>query len=83
MYLFGGLYGFTKYLNDLFIYDSNDNKWIRPQLIGNTRPNPRAWHTANVINNQQILIFGGSNSRINFFNDIWIFDTIGLFWFQV
>ena len=83
MYIFGGLYGFTKYLNDLYIYDATQNEWIKPELIGITRPNPRAWHTSNVLDNKQLLIFGGSNGRTSFFNDIWVFDTIGLFWFEV
>ena len=83
MYIFGGLYGFTKYLNDLFVYNAENNEWEEPTLIGLTRPDARAWHTANVIGDSQILIFGGTAGRLDFFNDIWVFDTHAMFWFQI
>ena len=58
MFIFGGLYGFSKYLNDLHIYDGDNNEWIQPELVGITRPPPRAWHTSTIIGQTQILFYG-------------------------
>ena len=66
MFVFGGLYGFSKYLNDLHIYDGDKNEWIQPELVGITRPPPRAWHTSTIIGTSQILFFGGTSGRTNF-----------------
>eukprot|EP01083_Nonionella_stella_P156382 506369_1 len=82
MFIFGGLYGFSKYLNDLHIYNGDKSEWIQPELVGNTRPPPRAWHTSNTVG-KQILFFGGTSGRINFMNECWVFDTMGYFWFQI
>merc|ERR1712228_970340 len=83
MFLFGGLYGFSKYLNDLHIYNGDDNNWIQPELVGSTRPPCRAWHSTNIIGTTQILMFGGTSGRSKFLNDCWVFDTVGYFWFQI
>lgn len=83
MFVFGGLYGVTRYLNDLHVYNGDNNEWNQPSLIGKTKPLPRAWHTANVIGESQILIFGGTQGRVTFYDDCWVFDTLGCFWFQI
>ena len=83
MYVFGGLHGYTKYLNDLYVYNGDKHEWkcLNDNIAG-TKPEPRAWHTTNVIG-QQILLFGGTNGRYSFFNDLWILDTKQSFWFKV
>ena len=82
MYVFGGLHGATKYLNDMFVFNIETNEW-QECVISNesiVKPEPRAWHTANVIFGDKILIFGGSGGRFAFHNDLWIFDTKNYAW---
>lgn len=83
MFVFGGLFGSTKYLNDLHIFNGAERQWIQPQVVGLNRPPPRAWHSANVVADSQIVIYGGCSGRGDFLNDIWVFDTVGFFWFQI
>ena len=45
-----------------------------------SRPPARAWHTANAINDEMIVI-GGTAGRLNFFaENIWILNTNSLTW---
>ena len=86
MFIVGGLYGFTKYLNDLHIYECDGTvggTWKQPELIGSTRPPPRAWHSSNVVGHSQILFFGGTAGRNSFFEDCWCYDKMGHFWFDI
>lgn len=57
--IFGGREGdgSKKILNDVFILDTTEEKWIEPEIIGET-PNPRMGHTAQLYNNT-IIIHGG------------------------
>ena len=89
MYIFGGLYGFSKYLNDLCVYDGETNSWSKARIVGALKPPPRAWHSCTVIGNgnsahwKQMLVFGGTAGRCVFFNDVWIFDAHSMSWFEV
>ncbi|ETO23401.1 kelch repeat protein [Reticulomyxa filosa] len=96
MYVFGGLYGFSKYLNDLHVYDGDSNTWIQPTIndkdathhnnkyqYSSNMPCPRAWHTATAVGNTQILIFGGTSGRLDFYSDVWIYNIPTNSWFQI
>jgi len=57
--IFGGREGdgSKKILNDVFILDTEKEKWIQPEIIGDP-PNPRMGHTAQLYNTT-IIIHGG------------------------
>jgi N-acetylneuraminic acid mutarotase len=57
--IFGGREGdgSKKILNDVFILDTVEEKWIQPEIIGE-QPNPRMGHTAQLYNSS-IIIHGG------------------------
>ena len=59
--IFGGREGdgSKKILNDVFILDTDNEKWIQPEIIGE-QPNPRMGHTAQLYHNT-IIIHGGWN----------------------
>ena len=75
IFVFGGIYGFTRYFNDIFCLDCTTWEWTIPQSSG-TPPSPRAWHSAvRVGDTSIILFFGGSGGRDRFYNDAFTYDT--------
>ena len=87
MYIFGGLHGFTKYLNDLYVFSMDTRHWIHLDDGGHhkssRRPPSRAWHSSNVIGNGQILIYGGCAGSGQFLGDCWVLDTVRKCWFEI
>ena len=56
-------------LGESYILNTGEEKqeWKRLDIILNT---PRSWHTAVVLNNNKIYIYGGRDSDDNFLNTI-------------
>lgn len=61
-------------LNDVWTLDVSDMahmKWEQ-KITSGRRPDPRGYHTANIVGSVMIVI-GGSNAK-DFFHDIWCLD---------
>ncbi|PIN08712.1 hypothetical protein CDL12_18701 [Handroanthus impetiginosus] len=74
---FGGLVD-KKFLNDIIVYDIDNNMWFQPECTGSgsdgkTGPSPRAFHIAVAID-CHMFIFGG-RSGSNRIGDFWVLDT--------
>ncbi|KAJ6737797.1 hypothetical protein OIU85_019818 [Salix viminalis] len=71
MIVFGGTNG-SKKVNDLHILDLGTKEWINPECKG-TPPSPRESHTATLIGDDRIMVFGGSGEgEANYLNDLHI-----------
>jgi N-acetylneuraminic acid mutarotase len=75
--LFGGNDG-SKYLNNLQLYDTVDNKWVEFAVKGSPA-SPRWLHSASIVNNR-LFFFGGSAGTGHYLSDVHILsienDTI-------
>ena len=85
-YLFGGIDyksppGPTNELYCLKLQNDDLFSWKVVQANGQ-KPLPRWRHSANVVEQTTVLIFGGFHNSTNRFNDIHIFDTVSLSWSQ-
>jgi hypothetical protein len=71
-YLFFGGSNSTEIFDDSWIYDLEDNRWIKNHYAIN--PEARSGHAMASINNtDKILLFGGRNVKGDL-NDTWIYD---------
>uniref|UniRef100_A0A7S2QUS9 Uncharacterized protein n=1 Tax=Triparma pacifica TaxID=91992 RepID=A0A7S2QUS9_9STRA len=85
-YLFGGLGEVNSPpapSNDLFLLrmGSAEMEFTALDLPG-TKPPPRWRHTASLIDQNQILLFGGFASSTQRYNDVWVFNTVTMEWWQ-
>ncbi|XP_051119850.1 protein GLUTELIN PRECURSOR ACCUMULATION 3 [Andrographis paniculata] len=74
---FGGLED-KKFLNDVNVYDIDNNMWFKPECTGygsdgNVGPSARAFHIAVAID-CHMFIFGGRSGG-NRLGDFWVLDT--------
>lgn len=67
----------------LWELDFKSMKWkeIVPNNLTSQCPRPRVWHTASHVNDS-IYIFGGRNSKLQYFNDMWIYNLRTQTWSQ-
>eukprot|EP00941_MAST-03F_sp_MAST-3F-sp1_P002469 g2469.t1 len=61
IFLFGGLHSGEKRLNDCWIFDSITQLWTSPEYLQqqNDLPSPRGGHTATMIGDDKMYVFGG------------------------
>ncbi|KAA8494831.1 Tip elongation aberrant protein 1 [Porphyridium purpureum] len=82
--LFAGREGYRflgdKYYNDLHIFDASRVEWLAVKDRGFTRPEPRAGHIGEMINNRQLFVHGGMDDGAKFYSDSWLFDTVSMQW---
>jgi len=87
MYVFGGMYGRHRYFNDFFVLNIKSWEWKKVKDMGfanQVPPHNRAWHSMeSVPHREQIVVFGGTCGKNQFFNDLWVFDTCAERWFFV
>ncbi len=97
MIVFGGKVGVqsTVFYNDVHVLDLKSRKWSRLFAQDNTMlttpdttvvPPPRCWHTANMLTEQEMMIFGGfrfDGRREIYFDDTWVFHVVGRTWQQI
>lgn len=74
---FGGLLD-KKFLNDVIVYDIDNNMWFEPECTGSgsdgkVGPSPRAFHIAVAID-CHMFVFGGRSGG-NRLGDFWVLDT--------
>ena len=60
-------------LNDLWALDLDSQTWIKPEVAGQDSFIPKRFHTANTINETQVITFGGCHSEYPHVNDLNIF----------
>ncbi|KZV16950.1 F-box/kelch-repeat protein-like [Dorcoceras hygrometricum] len=76
--LFGGRGSGYEVLNDVWLFDSLDGKWIQLAFdLCNSvpMPLPRVGHSANRVVGQRLLIYGGEDSNRNRKDDFWVLDV--------
>ncbi|KAG2180959.1 hypothetical protein INT43_008541 [Umbelopsis isabellina] len=81
--IFGGLCYHSVGENDLFLYDTVENTWLEPHVIGRT-PHIRFGHASAVINNF-IYIYGGcqiENDCNRIYDDLYKFDFTKSTWYK-
>ncbi len=71
--LFGGLGDGTVRLNDLWEYNIGNNEWIELTPTGNI-PTPRSNSGMTAIEDDKLMIFGGSIDGSTYSNELWIYD---------
>ncbi len=78
--VFGGL-GTSGFLNDLWSFDLNTQKWSRLEASG--APSPRFGHNAVYDSvGRQMVVWAGQESG-KFYNDTWILDLQSMVWRNV
>ncbi|KAJ6235609.1 rab9 effector protein [Anaeramoeba flamelloides] len=79
IWIFGGRAENGDYLDDLHCLDTKTNSWYNLQIEG-MNPSPRAWHTANFIDEQLIIYGGGCYSKT--FDDVWVYELRSNKWYE-
>jgi len=80
-FVFGG-YGGVIYRNDVWKYDSHSNAWTNMSLNLVT-PSPPARSQHRVAYDSSLnkhILFGGRNSSVSYFGDLWVYDVASRGW---
>lgn len=80
MYIFGGSNGNFPF-NDIFAFNFTFRSWNKVNATGDI-PLPREGHSAGVLNDRYIFIYGGWNGKM-IYNNYYLFDTITNIWRKV
>jgi len=73
LYIFGGGDG-NKALNEVHVLDTDTFKWTKGNPGGSQKPGPRGYHTSNLVDDDTILVFGGSDGQ-ECFSDIYTLSS--------
>ena len=83
LYLFGGINNKKISNNNLYRFNLNNNFWELLAVQG-TPPSPRLYHQMCLINNENMVVFGGIKGSINeievIFNDVYIYNIRENIW---
>ena len=71
--IYGGVDKDGKYFDDMWTFDIMNKSWQKIEINGEI-PKARQGHSALLIDNEQILIFGGKTGNIFEINEFWKFD---------
>ncbi len=85
IWIFGGIFGHSKYFSDVIVLNVETMTWSRPELFGQA-PSGRAWHSAVALGHEDtgvFLLYGGTAGRQSFFDDVYILDTRALLWTKI
>jgi len=77
IFVFGGGDG-PNYFNDLWLFDTVNTSWSKPQTTGKHRPSQRRAHTAEYLDDH-IYIFGGGDGK-QALNDTYSLNAETLHW---
>jgi hypothetical protein len=78
--VFGGIYGYTALLSDLYVLHLKDMQWNK--LNARDSPSKRAWHCAASVG-QFMFVFGGLVEMKKTANDLFKFDMVGKTWHEI
>ncbi|CAI7860273.1 unnamed protein product [Closterium sp. NIES-53] len=69
------------YYNDVHVFNPDTMRWARVATTG-TAPSPRDSHSCCAWGNQ-LIVFGGEDSRNCYLSDVFVLDTSSLMWREV
>eukprot|EP01127_Copromyxa_protea_P018187 TRINITY_DN5659_c0_g1_i1.p1 TRINITY_DN5659_c0_g1~~TRINITY_DN5659_c0_g1_i1.p1 ORF type:complete len:413 (-),score=51.01 TRINITY_DN5659_c0_g1_i1:523-1761(-) len=81
IWVFGGSDGSQAFFNDLHIFNTVSGEWRNSEISG-TPPSPRSGHSATLVADGKIIIFGGESGS-DTLNDVHVLDTQKATWTQV
>jgi len=80
----------TVFFNDVYELNLETREWTRlwkkENSKKNVQPSPRCWHSANMISDHEMMIFGGfsfNGKREIYFDDTWIFNLRDNTWTEI
>eukprot|EP01125_Pyxidicula_operculata_P011200 TRINITY_DN3660_c0_g1_i4.p1 TRINITY_DN3660_c0_g1~~TRINITY_DN3660_c0_g1_i4.p1 ORF type:complete len:2686 (-),score=672.81 TRINITY_DN3660_c0_g1_i4:422-8479(-) len=83
----------VEYYNDVYSFNTETRLWKKIDCSASSStpstsnssliPSPRAYHTAVLLQNSKIFIFGGKTFNNVYLNDIWIFDLESKVWVEL
>lgn len=79
--IFGGVYGYNKFLSSLYILNIGKGIWEKPMTNG-IAPSARAWHTANVIGEHMIVV-GGMLQDGTASDEIYVLSLSHMCWINI
>ncbi|KAL1916970.1 uncharacterized protein VTP21DRAFT_5167 [Calcarisporiella thermophila] len=69
-------------LSQIYVFNTQDETWTLKEIVDN--PPPARWtHAATVLPDNNILLYGGSDSAMNLLSDFWILNTNNWTWSQI
>jgi N-acetylneuraminic acid mutarotase len=80
--LFGGLGDGTVRLNDLWEYNISNNEWVELTPTGSI-PTARSNSGVTAIEDNKLMIFGGSIDGTTYSNELWIYDYNSNAWTKI
>mmetsp|Transcript_17697 Transcript_17697/g.17670 ORF Transcript_17697/g.17670 Transcript_17697/m.17670 type:complete len:190 (-) Transcript_17697:42-611(-) len=75
--VFGGIYGFSRLLDDLYIFNIPQMMWVK--INENNSPSKRAWHSAACLDNK-MYIFGGVTENNGISNELFSYSILDNMW---
>lgn len=82
MVIFGGFKNDGERSNDIYRYIFKENRWEKIEVQGSVKPQPRAGHSA-VLVEDMMIIFAGKTNGDERLNDVWMFNFLSLQWAYV
>ena len=79
--IYGGVYGYNKMLNSLYILNLAKMVWDKPTMAG-IAPSERAWHSANVIG-ENMIVAGGLLQDGSSSNEVFCLNLSHMCWCSV
>jgi N-acetylneuraminic acid mutarotase len=77
--LFGGAYGYSRLLNDTYVFKLGEST---SELVQTTNPpTPRAWHSGAIVKSR-LFVFGGLIANYRTVNELWLLDLKSWVWTQ-
>eukprot|EP00742_Colponemidia_sp_Colp-10_P001991 GILJ01002126.1.p1 GENE.GILJ01002126.1~~GILJ01002126.1.p1 ORF type:complete len:503 (+),score=89.63 GILJ01002126.1:497-2005(+) len=81
LFVFGGMYGYSKFLDDLHSLDVDEYKWESLTVSGSP-PSARAYHSATVVG-ESVIFFGGLTGYNRYSNELFLLNCVLLAWSQL
>jgi len=75
MWIFGGHDNNRHPYNDMYAFDFAKSEWekIEPENKEEEWPSPRYHHSATLVNNAYLLVFGGAFDKSKYLNEVYVF----------